>query len=114
MPIMVELEPGSHCPYFSFCALDDLKALLDDNDAQIIDICVDTSTLTRFNHLSSVATTTTTASASANVARPEQFFFPSSIAFDFVVLFDNALLHANHLGLQRKVLTHISSSHRKA
>ena len=32
MPIMVELEPGSHCPYFSFCALDDLKALLDDND----------------------------------------------------------------------------------
>jgi hypothetical protein len=81
MPNQVELEPGLQCSFFSFCVLDDLQALQDDDDAQIVDVWVDASTLTRFNHTTTVATS----SATSVVSRPEQFFFPSSVAFDFLV-----------------------------
>jgi len=101
MPILVELERGSQCSFFSFCSLDELKSSVEDDAAQIIDVFVDVSTLSRFNNASTITTTSTSVTSIA--AKPEQFFYPSSFMFEFFVAFDNCFVHANHLGLQRKV-----------
>ena len=81
MPILVELERGSQCSFFSFCSLDELKSSVEDDAAQIIDVFVDVSTLSRFNNASTITTTSTSVTSIA--AKPEQFFYPSSFMFEF-------------------------------
>ena len=57
MPIQVELEPQTQCSYFSFCSMDDVTGQNDDDDTQsppqqqLIDVWVDTSTLSRHNQV---------------------------------------------------------------
>ena len=42
----------------------------------------------------------------------EQHFYPSSLAFNVVCLLEKAVVHATHLGLQRKVLLEMRSQGR--
>ena len=67
-----------------------------------IDVWVDASTLSRHNQSTTTALSAPT-STSGQVTRPEEHFYPSSLAFDLICLFDQGFVHASHLGLQRKV-----------
>ena len=44
-----------------------------------------------------------------STSNAEQHFFPSSLAFNFMCLLDFGLIHAAHLGFQRKVLLELRS-----
>jgi hypothetical protein len=105
MPLQVELEPHKQCSFFSFCSLDDVTVGENGVTQQLIDVWIDASTLSRHNQ-----TTTTSLShaiidpsQAVTMMRPEQHFYPSSLAFDLICLLDQGFVHASHLGLQRKV-----------
>ena len=59
----------------------------------LIHVCVDMSTISRYQSLSKV----------------EQHFYPSSLAFELICLLNNGIVYASHLGLQRKVLLELQS-----
>ena len=95
MPDSVETDPSSQCSYFSVCSLDD--TLFDEENKwsknYLIHSRIDLSSMSRYNSLSNA----------------EQHFYPSSLAFNVVNLLDFGIIHANHLGLQRKVLLELRS-----
>ena len=101
MPDNVEIYPTSQCSFFSVCALD--EQLFDEDAAMeqrnkiqsnyLIDSRIDLSSISRYKSLSNA----------------EQHFYPSSLAFNIVNLLDFGIVHANHLGLQRKVLLELRS-----
>lgn len=113
MPIQVVLEPRTQCSYFSFCSLDEVLNQEEDTTQQLIHVWIDTSTLSRY-YQAPISSITPAASSLGHVAavRPEQHFFPSSLAFDIVCLLDQSFIHASHLGLQRKVLLELQSQGR--
>jgi hypothetical protein len=91
MPNRVELEPATQCSYLSVCSLDDV--LPEDNRGDLVHCRIDLATLSRYQSLSNA----------------EQHFYPSSLAFNVICLLDDAVVHAIHLGLQRKVLLELRS-----
>ena len=110
MPNNVQLGEGVQCPYFSFCSLEEVL-LSANNDVMstagngsdvqaydptskgLIHVCVDMSTISRYQSLSKV----------------EQHFYPSSLAFELICLVNNGFVYASHLGLQRKVLLELQT-----
>ena len=101
MPSYVQLEDGVQCPYFSFCSLEEVLTASNmdthgsayhesqgTNITNLIHVCVDMSTISKYNSLSKV----------------EQHYYPSSLAFELICLMNNGFVYASHLGLQRKVL----------
>ena len=105
MPLRVQLEPQSQCSYFSICSLDDVTVGENGVTQQLIDVWVDASTLSRHNQstTTSLSHAFSDPSQVATLLRPEQHFYPSSLAFDLICLLDQGFVHASHLGLQRKV-----------
>lgn len=114
MPNRVQLQPGVQCPYFSFCSLEDVL-LASNSDSitnvlgnmpdeqqkdqvtnSLIHVCVDMSTISRYQSLS----------------KAEQHFYPSSLAFELICLLNNGFVYATHLGLQRKVLLELQTKGR--
>ena len=109
MPSYVQLEDGVQCPYFSFCSLEDvlISSNVDANASELqecqgssntltnnlIHVCIDMSTISKYNSLSKV----------------EQHFYPSSLAFELICLMNNGFVYASHLGLQRKVLLELQT-----
>jgi hypothetical protein len=91
MPSDVLLEPTSQCSYFSVCSLDES---LGEPDSSLLHCRVDLNSVSRYKSTFNV----------------EQHFFPSSLAFNLVCLLDFGLVHAVHLGLQRKVLLELRST----
>lgn len=92
MPNDVVIESSSQCSYFSVCALDE-TLLVDDETANVLDCRIDLSSVSRYKSVMNV----------------EQHFYPSSLAFSLVCLLDFGIVHAAHLGLQRKVLLELRS-----
>ena len=105
MPLQVELEPQRQCSFFSFCSLDDVTVGENGVTQQLIDVWIDASTLSRHNQsmTTSLSNAISDPSQVATMLRPEQHFYPSSMAFDLICLLDQGFVHASHLGLQRKV-----------
>lgn len=94
MPDNVEIDPTSQCSFFSVCALDEQFEDEQRNKMNyLIHSRIDLSSISRYKSLSNA----------------EQHFYPSSLAFNIVNLLDFGIVHANHLGLQRKVLLELRS-----
>ena len=96
MPDSIEIDPASQCSFFSVCALDDTLFEEERNKwgkNYLVHSRIDLSSISRYKSLSNA----------------EQHFYPSSLAFNIVNLLDFGIVHANHLGLQRKVLLELRS-----
>ena len=88
MPGYVRSEEGPGlCSYFSVCEVDC------GNGSGVLDLAVDSTSVAKF---------------AMSGCLVEQYFFPSSLKFDLMVLTQEGWLDGTHLGLQRKVLAELS------
>ena len=107
MPYDVVLEAQGQCPYFSFCALDDVVAAA--KGSRFTASGKKTTDDSLVNHLLNVGVDLSTLSRYHSLSNSEQHFYPSSLAFDLTCLFDDGIIMASNLGLQRKVLMELQT-----
>lgn len=94
MPTEVLIEPSTRqCSYFSVCALDETLLDEDQESGNLMDCRIDLTSVSRYKSFFNV----------------EQHFYPSSLAFSLICLLDFGVVHASHLGFQRKVLLELRS-----